>query len=648
MIDSLGFYLKVRIVTARSLIGLLVLIVWGELRAEDLRGALLERYEIVFSARQHWEHSVEQDISHLLRDTESYFSDNNITVDDDRQLHQLFKKLSAYWKFFHDNYQHGVLASWNYYRLMFEAIRDVDHNNVTFIEGKNLSYYRLLHDGVRAQMWQALRTYQEHFPFLDWSFCQEITEACPQQQPADRWLNIEQLTESMNRAIDHLNSKIEMLNILMSKGSRIERRLAVRDYIQTYSETIAKPYGMLLFLVADEQHRSMVSAPRLPLLPFTLKKFSSVNHELLQQMFQELQVIFATRLSKLSTLYDKNNKQPLIVFLIEHHQQSVAEFVVNYPQFSAIIDHYLELVNEEKLSGYTINQNKNVSGAALISSASAVFLVSSALFSNDPWRAFTGPKLNILAKVSLVLGSVATYYLSCNPSLRSLCQRPAIIESPRLQRQLQEMSWSLAMRQSNNLRYFLHELSYSEKLKDSASYQKLTIIFYLSLLAVRGITLAKTEDSLLRKKLSRWWSKARNGNRSMNFEYHGKYRKEFDLKEISKLRNTHPEPDNLDLTKRGHLIDEHFSSYSPFGKDFNWEDLTDEQAKELSEVGNLLAEKFSPTDDNIRRLYNCIDEADRPQISEIRGSLENTLRKTKSYIQHLFHINRGDSVIMSL
>ena len=287
---------------ARSLIGLLVVIGWGELRADDLRESLLERYEVVFSARQHWEHSVEQDISHLLRDTESYFSKNNITVDDDLQLHQLFKKLSAYWKFFHDNHQHGMLGTWNYYRLMFEAIRDVDHNNVTFFEDKNLSYYRLLHDGARSHMWHALRTYQEHFPFLDWSFCQENTEACPRQQPADRWQNIEQLAESMNRAIDHLNSKIEMLNILMRNGSRFDRRLAVRDYIQTYSETIAKPYGMFLFLVADEQHLSMVSAPRLPLIPYTLKKFSYVDHELLQQMFQELQTIFTTRLSKLTIL----------------------------------------------------------------------------------------------------------------------------------------------------------------------------------------------------------------------------------------------------------------------------------------------------------------------------------------------------------
>lgn len=338
----------------------------------------------------------------------------------------------------------------------------------------------------------------------------------------------------------------------------------------------------------------------------------------------------------------------MIVFLIEHHQQSVAEFVVNYPQFSAIIDHYLELVNDKKLSSSTTNQSKNVDGAALISSASAIFLVSSAIFSSDPWRVFTNPKLNVLAKISLTLGSIATYYMTCNPSLRSLCQRSAIVESPRLHRQLQEMSWSLAMRQTNSLHYFLYELSHSEKLKDSANYQKLTIVFYLSLLAVRGITLVKTEDSFLRKKLSQWWSSARNGNLSIDFKYSGKYRKEFDINKISEVMNDYPEPETLEPAMRGQLIKNLFSNHFPFDKNFNWEDITNEQAKQLSEAGNLLAERFSPTDDNVRRLYNCIDEAHRPQLGEIRVGLESTLRKTKNYIQHLFHINQNKRVMMSL
>lgn len=635
--------------TTRSLVGLLMVISWGELRADQLRSSLVARYQSVFTARPHWEHSVEQDIGHLLRDTEHYFGENNITVEDDLQLHQLFKKLSVYWKFFHDNHQRGVIGHWNYYRLMFEAIRDVDPNSITFSEDKTIPYYRLLVDGAQSHMQQALRAYYEHFPFLEWPFCQEIVESCPRRQPAERWLNIEQLVTSMNSDIDRLNRKIEMLNILMQKGSRIDRQSAVRDYIQTYSEIVARPYGMLLFLSADQQHLSIVSAPRLPLLPYSLKKFSYVDSELLQKSFQELQVIFATRLSKINSLYDKDNKKLLIIFLIKHHQQSIAEFVVNYPQFSTIIDHYLELVNEEFVSS-TTGQSKNAGGAGLISSAGAVFLVSSALLSRDSWRVFTRAKLDILAKISLALGSIATFYMTCEPSLRSLCHRPALVESSRLQRRLQELRWSLAMRQSNNLRYFLQELSRSENLKELANYQKLSIAFYTTLLAIRGVTHVKAEDSLFRKLFRKLQEPSGKLELPNHFLPEFIYRKEFDFREIAKVMNDYPEPETLNPATRGRLINDLFANRSPFGKEFNYEEITIKQAKELSDAGVRLAEKFSPTDDNIRRLYNGIDSTifeQQPEIGNVRRDLKNFLSKTKNYITQLFRIKQNESTIIS-
>ena len=635
--------------TTRSFIWLLMVICGGELKADELRASLIARYQSVFTARQHWEHSAEQDISHLLRDTEHYFNKNNITVEDDLQLHQLFKKLSVYWQFFHDNYQRGVVGRWNYYRLMFEAIRDVDPNNITFSKDETLPYYRLLVDGAQSHMWQALRTYYEYFPFLKWSFCQEIMESCPRQQPAERWSSVEKLATSMNNDIDRLNGKIEMLNSLMQKGSRIDRQSAIRDYLQTYSELVARPYGMLLFLVADKQHLSIVSAPRLPLLPYSLKKFSYVDSELLQKVFQELQAMFATRLSKINSLHDNDNKKLLIVFLIKHHQQSIAEFVVNYPQFSTIIDHYLELVNEEFASSIT-SQTKNAGGAALISSASAIFLVTSALLSRDSWRVLTRPKLDILAKISLALGSLATYYMTCEPHLRSLCSRPALVESSRLQRRLQELRWSLAMRQSNNLRYFLQELSRSENLKDLANYQKLSIAFYAILLTVRGVTITKTEDAPLRKIVRKLQEPSGKLELPNHFLAEFIYRKEFDFREIAKVMNDYPEPETLNLATRGRLINDLFGNHSPFGKEFNYEEITIKQAKELSDAGARLAEKFSPTDDNIRRLYNGIDSAnfeERLEIGKVRRDLKNFLSKTKNYITHLFRIDQNESAIIS-
>ena len=621
---------------------LLMVIGWQELRADELRTQLVARYQTVFSVQQG--HSAGQDLSQLLHDTESYLSANNITIDDDRQLHQLFKKLSTYRKFFHNNHQRGLSGNWNYYRLMFDAIRAVDYRNITFSDTANLSYYRLLYDGARSHVWKAIRTYQEHFPFLDWSFCQEIAESCPVQQLADRWSKIEQLVTNMNSAIDHLNSKIEILNLLMRNGSRLDRQSAVRDYVQTYSETIAKPYGMLLFLVADDQHLAMVSAPRVPLVPYTLREFPHVDQQLLQQLFQQLQLIFATRLSKINTLYDKNNKEPLIVFLIKHHQQVVAEFVVNHPPFSAIIDHYLELVDEE----YSLSTTShNADGAALLSSVNAVYLVS-LLFSRQSWQAFTTPKFNILAKVSLALGSIATYYMTCNPSLRSLCQQPALVESPRLQRHLQEMSWSLAMRQSNNLRYFLWELGRLEQLKDSATYQKLSIGFYATLLALRGVVLIKAKEHVLQTKVIQQLKvNLFNGNRLKDFNLPENYRKEFNLRKISEVMNDYSELGDLDLATRGRLIEDLFSSYSPFDKNFNWEDLTPEQSKKLADAGVQLAEMFSPSDDNVRRVYSGLNSETRPPIGEIRQDLESILSKTKKYIQHLFRTDQNESAIVS-
>ena len=635
--------------TTRSLLWLLMVVSWGELEAAELRASLVARYQSVFTARHHWEYSVERDISHLLRDTELYFSKNNITIEDDLQLHQLFRKLSVYWKFFHDNHQRGVIGHWNYYRLMFEAIRDVDPNNITFSKDETVPYYQLLVDGAQSHIWQALRSYYEYFPFLKWSFCQEIMESCPRQQPAEHWSSIEKLATSMNSDIDHLNGKIEMLNSLMQKGSRIDRQSAIRDYIQTYSELVARPYGMLLFLVADKQHLSMVSAPRLPLLPYSLKRFSYVDSELLQKVFQELQAMFSTRLSKINSLYDKNNKKLLIVFLIKHHQQSIAEFVVNYPQFSAIIDHYLELANEQFVSS-TTGRSKNAGGAALISSAGAVFLVSSAVLSRDSWRLFTRPKLNILAKISLILGGIATYYMTCEPSLRSLCHRPAVVESSRLQRRLQELRWSLAMRQSNNLRYFLQELSRSENLKDLANYQKLSIAFYATLLAIRGITIIKPEDAPLRKIFRKLREPSGNLELPQHFFPEFIYRKEFDFHKIAKVMDDYPEPETLNLATRGRLINDLFSSYSPFGKEFNYEEITTQQVKELSDAGAQLAQRFSPTDDNIRRLYSGINSANfdqRPEIGKVRRDITNFLSKTKNYINKLFRIDQNESAIVS-
>lgn len=637
---------RVMVVTMRSLIGLWLVIGWGELRADEFRASLLARYEAAFSPQRYWEHSGEQEISKLLHDTESYLRTNGVTPDDDLQLHQLLKKLSSYRRFLSDNHQRGMFSGWNYYRLIFNAIRDVDYRNITVSEDEIRSYYRLLYDGARSHVWHAIRNYQEHFPFLDWPFCQEIADSCAHQQPANRWSKIEQLADTMNSAIDRLNSKIMMLNTLMRSGSRLDRQSAVRDYLQSYSEIVAQPYGILLFLVAEKQHLSIVSAPRLPLISYKLKEFSYVDHQLLEQMFQELQMMFASRLSKIDALYDKNNKEPLIVFLIKHHQRAVAEFTVNYPQFSAVIDHYIELVNDRYLlSSSATDQRKNVGGAAIISSVGATYLMS-LLLSRESWRAFTAPKFNVLAKISLALGIVATYYMTCNPSLRSFCERPALVESPRLRRQLQEMSWSLAMRQSSNLRYFLQELGRLEKLKDSATYQKLSIVFYTSLLAVRGVTIFKIKNSRLRK----FFQLFRSSKKPPEYTLPQNYRQEFNLQEITAKMADNPDPEALDLKKRGEVIEELFRKYLPekFTKDFSWKDITPEQANELSRAGDKLEKIFSPTnEDNVRKLYEVIGTKEPIAIADIRQDLVKQLKKIKNYIQRLFNIKLYENTIVS-
>ena len=581
------------------------------------REALLARYAAIFAPRTGFD---EEQVVALEADTRSYFYDREATgvQSEDKNLQRLHGKLLLYLNFFQINIKARgrQLSDWNYYRLMLDAVRDVDHRYLAITTDTSQHYYDLLKDTTTAHLWRAVRMYQEYFPFLRWEFCSRVKASCPQHQHTAGWETVEQVVAILNVAIDRLNGKIERLNHVASSrflaGNATTYQQALQNYLRTYGELLAEPYGGLLLMISEQQHRKMLATPA-PFSSYTLAQLKAVDVETVRSLFAKIAELFTARLEKLNLLYSNSDRKELLRFLLKYHRQVVAEFLINYPRFFNIINYYLDLANNEyELVKKRTDAARRNSGFLV---AGGVGLSYAALH-----HFFRFSKGQVLYFTALAGGAAATTYAAL--------RQKSLIDVFTLQEQVQAMHDSLVMQQSHDLLHFLHQLGQLAQVRSDALLQGGILTIY-ALFFVRHLRKAWSY-----RQLKHLGNKASILTAGIDINYQG-----FSLNKIGKAIEARHELSDLHITERLALIEELFGDYPPLrawqkkvGTVKDMDDLDDEQIKGLKKIGHELEDIFEPTHSKVAEITARVDET--YNAATVKGDLE----KIDIFIHSLFKI----------
>ena len=583
------------------------------------REALLARYAQVFAPLTVFD---EQQVMALEEDTRRYFYEQEAAgmSDKDMTLPRLHSKLLLYLNFFQINIKARgkQLSDWNYYRLLLEAVRTVDHRYLTVTTEQTQHYHRLLQESTTAHLWRAVRMYQEYFPFLRWDFCAQTKASCPQQSVSVHWETIEQVVAVLNIAIDRLNHQVARLNQAARSRSlsddAITYQQAVQNYLRTYEELLAEPYGGLLLMISKQQHDKLLATPAL-FGNYTLTSLKMVDIEMVQSLFAKIAEMFAARMTKLNILYDGNDKKALLRFLIKYHRQAVAEFLINYPRFFNIINYYLDLVNSEyeELKQRTAAARRDSS----LMMAGGMGLGYAALH-----HFFRFSKGQVLYFAALVGGAAATSYVAL--------QQRSFVDVFALREQIHEMHSSLIMQQSRDLLHFLHQLGQLARVQGDALLQGGMLTVY-ALFFMRHLRKAWHYRQL--KNLDRGTSLLTT---EIKFIYEG-----FNLREIGAAIDSYPNLHHLKITERLEMMEELFGSHAPFrawkkqaGTVNDMNDLNNEQITALWNIGHDLQYNiFAPTSSNVKKI------TDRLNDTYSAATVAKNLEEISLFIHRLFKIN---------
>ena len=581
------------------------------------REALLARYAAIFAPRAGFD---EEQVVALEADTRSYFYDREATgvQSEDKSLQRLHGKLLLYLNFFQINIKARgrQLSDWNYYRLMLDAVRDVDHRYLAITSDTSQHYYDLLKDTTTAHLWRAVRMYQEYFPFLRWEFCSRVEASCPQHQYTAGWETVEQVVAILNVAIDRLNGKIERLNHVASSrflaGNATTYQQALQNYLRTYGELLAEPYGGLLLMISEQQHRKMLATPA-PFSSYTLAQLNAVDVETVRGLFAKIAELFTARIEKLNLLYGNSDRRELLRFLLKYHRQVVAEFLINYPRFFNIINYYLDLANNEyELVKKRTDAARRNSGFLV---AGGVGLSYAALH-----HFFRFSKGQVLYFTALAGGAAATTYAAL--------RQKSLIDVFTLQEQVQAMHDSLIMQQSHDLLHFLHQLGQLARVRSDALLQGGILTIY-ALFFVRHLRKAWSY-----RQLKHLGNKSSILTAGIDITYRG-----FSLNKIGKAIEARHKLSDLHITERLALIEELFGDYPPFrawqkkvGTVKDMDDLDDEQVEALWRISHELQDIFEPIDSNVEEIIARVDETYNAVI------VKNDLEKIGYFIHRLFKI----------
>ena len=591
------------------------------------REALLARYKLVFATHATFD---EQQVTALEEDTRNYFYEREAEgiEDKDLPLQRLHAKLLLYLNFYQINIKtrRHQLSDWNYYRLMLDALRAVDARYLKASSDTAQHYYDLIYHSVIAHLWRAVRTYQEYFPFLNWGFCSRHRASCPQQEHPNSWESVEQVVAVLNVAIDRLNHQVKRFNQVAKSrfgaGSANSYQQAVQNYLHTYEELVAKPYGALLLMVSEQQNHKMLSNPA-PFNNYALVRFNPVDIDTVEDLFAKLATLFTARAAKLATLYNSKKKEELQRFMIKYHRQAVAEFLINHPRFFNTINYYLNLVNTTYET--TRQRTANIRHANHLMIAGGTGLSYAALH-----HFFRFSKGQVLYFTALVGGAAATTYAAL--------RQKSFVDVFSLRQQVYEMHNSLVLQQSYDLLHFLHQLGQLAQIQGNALLQGglLTVYSLFFVRHLRKAWLYRHIKKLNHKTFPHLLTITDNVN------YRG-----FNLQKISATISTHTELHHLHITERLTIIANLFGDYPPLrawqktaGIVNDIDDLTNEQISTLWKISRELQYNiFEPTTDRIKEISSLTNNA--YDVSTIKSDL-NTIQY---FIHRLFNIDlHSDSI----
>lgn len=607
--------------------------------SNKVRENLHARYETIFVSRAIFD---EDQIVQLEEDTRNYFYehyliDGGAATDDsdalngldeeDADLYRLHNKLLIYLNFYQINIKGKKLDDWNPYRLLLESIRDVDHRYVYPSNQATKNYYSILQDATNRHLGQAIRNYQGHFPFLNWEFCTYFEASCSTEEKEVKWETAGDVALALNTDIDRLNAKVATINELtkltfFGQGKSKYRR-AVRDYLHTYEELIATPYGTLLFLISNKQHSKMLtplsifSSFRLPVLPH-------VDADTVLELFAYIEEMFTTRLAKLVSLRNGNAKQNLVDFLFRYHSLMLAEYLVNNPNFFNTINFYL---NRSDV-GRTANK-KPAKHSGKLTLAGILGMSYAAVHHLGRFN-----RGKVFYFIALVIGGGSVAF--------SAVQQKSLTTVFSLHDQVAKMRDSIVMRQTNNLKYFLHQLQDFSRVRGDAIFQGGMLALYsiLFLHHIHGaINVAKNSSYL--KVFRESGEEIADRLSHLNAEY-----QDFNLQEISNTLRKYPNLStihSLSLSEKMEIISKLFGDYVPFK---NWkdgvtelDDMTNEQAHNLRNIGKKLRQEFEP-EEGVEELAS--------RIGEPAELVTRELEKIRRLIKKLFDVDphKGDHQVL--
>ena len=421
----------------------------------------------------------------------------------------------------------------------------------------------------------------------------------------------------MNAAIDRLNEKVEYLNHVatsrLGAGNATTYQQVLQDYLRTYEELLAEPYGGLLLMIAEQQQSKMLAIPA-PFGSYTLAHLKPVDGEAVRGLFAEIAALFSARYAKLQLLYESHDRKELVRFLLKYHRQAVAEFLINYPRFFNIINYYLDLVNNE----YKLSKER----------AAAARRDNSLIIAGGVGLAYTAlhhflrfSKGQVLYFAALAGGATVTGYYAW--------RQKALVDVFALQQQMRSIHNSLIMKQSHDLLHFLHQLGQLSRVRSDALLQGGMLTVY-ALFFVRHLRKAWSYRQI--KNLGNRASILADG---IDITYHG-----FSFSKFSTAIEAYPDLRHLHITDRLALIEELFGNYPPFrawqkrvGEVKDMDDLDNEQIGALWNISRELQHIFDPTDDNITTITAQVDAI------YSTTAVKDDLEKIGFFIHRLFKID---------
>ena len=608
------------------LITFLFLLQAGTAVSSEVLQGLLARYHSAFVRDAIFDYEV---LLQLELETRRYFYENETDqqLDGDALvLHRYFNKLVMYLNFYRVNVagKNKSLAEWNYYRLVLDALHTVDHRRAQVEEAKSsLDYYEVMHRGANNYLARSLSSYRYHFPFVAWSPCQQGD--CNTEVTGESWSSPASLLATIKKAIDKLNEKLAVLHEARRLSKDIYRS-AYQEYLRACHQIIASPYsGVVLLVLPKITHLQGVKS-----LPYPSVKDVSAALARINRMFRERQ-------QQLASLYSNPDKSGYVLFIIRYHRQMFAEFMVRYPRFFNINNHYLDMLDVEYEAEKVQQQHllrKHFS-----------FFASSLGLTYFAVHEMLGARPNLLYYASILGGLGSTLYF--------LLKDKALTRFFPLRAQTQEMKNSLLLRQADDFNHLIYRLGKYEDTKEQAVLQTLLVSLYSFVLfhnfkllyhlkSLKSLKSLKELDAIsgYRRAIGAAdavFVRRMNGNRAS-----------ISLRRFEEAMRSHPHPERLPLADRLALIDEFFGDYKPY---LDWKskylregsgyaqkkELSTEQLGELKHIGLELAKVFDPVEAENIAYFSRLVGVDRD------AAIVN-LERIKSFIKRMFRedTHRGD------